>query len=139
MTMIGAPVNRSMVRYYAKAEQIVAESEHLQGIHLILSGQVALTICDPVGKVSEVARLGRGEFFGEKALLADAISDVTATAAEDVELLILNSAVLQPLLERVPQLGREIGDVMEARRKSLREMRAATRRPEAAGNGQANS
>jgi len=118
-------VARSAVAYYARGEKVVNEGENLPGLLLILKGQVLLTTRDVTGKVTEVSRLERGEFFGEKALLSSGASEVTVTALDDLELLMLDSETLHVLLERAPQLAREIGGVMEDRRKTLRAVRAA--------------
>jgi CRP-like cAMP-binding protein len=44
---------------------------------------------------------------------------MTATALEDLELLMLDKDSLQSLLDRTPPLSREIGSVIEARRKAM--------------------
>lgn len=113
------------VRHFAAGEQVVAEGEPLPGLHLILTGAVRLTVRDGTGVEKEVARLGAGEFFGEKALLTGAASDVTVTAAEDLAALVLEGERLQALIDRTPQAAREIGSVMEARRRAVREARRA--------------
>jgi len=105
--------------------RIINLSSSTTAIHLILNGQITLTVRDAAGKIAEVARLSRGEFFGEKAVLSSEASDVTATAVDDAELLVLDTETLQPLIDRVPQLARELGGVMEARRKALRTVKAA--------------
>ena len=124
---IGETFSRGAVRQYARGEQVVAEGEILSGLHLILSGQVALTIGDGVGEVKEVARLSRGEFFGEKALLGLATSNVTVTALEDLGLLVLEGEQLQALIDQTPRAAREIGRVLEARRKAVRKARVNAR------------
>jgi CRP-like cAMP-binding protein len=112
-----------VVRQYARGEQVVAEGETVTGLHLILSGQAALAVPDGAGRDREVARLSRGEFFGEKALLGVATSDVTVTALEDLDLLVLEGEALQSLVDQTPRAAREIGRVLDARRKAVRKAR----------------
>jgi CRP-like cAMP-binding protein len=84
---------------------------------------VALTGRDGAGQEKEVARLSRGEFFGERALLGVATSDVTVTALEDLDLLVLAGEVLQALVDQTPRAAQEIGRVLGARRKAVRKAR----------------
>jgi small-conductance mechanosensitive channel len=120
----GSEIQNSEVKHYAKGEKVVVEGGHLPGIHLILKGKVLLTAKDGTGAELEIARLERGEFFGEKAVLASEASDVTVTALDDLELLLLDTDALHAMLDRLPQLSREIGNVMETRRRALQGARA---------------
>jgi small-conductance mechanosensitive channel len=120
---LGEGLSRGAVRQYARGERVVAEGEVLSGLHLILGGHVALTVRDGAGQEKEVARLARGEFFGEKALLGVAISDVTVTALEDLEVLVLEGEALQALVEQTPRAAQEVGRVLEARRRAMRKAR----------------
>ena len=71
----------------------------------------------------EIARLERGEFFGEKSILASAPSDATVTELEDLELLVLESDAVHALIEQTPYLSQQIGGVMEARRRAWQKNR----------------
>jgi CRP-like cAMP-binding protein len=119
------------VQHFAKGEQIIVEGGVLPGIYLILRGKISLSV-DAGDKKVEIAQVGGGEFFGEKAAIAGGLSDTTATALEDLELLVLDTDTLQTLLARTPPLSREIGSVMEARRRALRGLRGVGT-PENAG------
>ncbi len=125
----GKPVSRSEVKHYAKGERVVVEGERLPGIHLILKGQAVLTTRDHAGAEVEIARLDRGEFFGEQSLVSSKASEVTVTAAQDLELLILDSEGLTVMLGRTPHLTREISHVMEARRKTISDLRSPVKVP----------
>jgi small-conductance mechanosensitive channel len=117
-------VSRRAVLNYARGEQVVAEGEPLPGLVLILAGRAALAVRDHAGEQKEVARLGPGEFFGERSLLAASVSDVTVTALEDLDVLVLRGEALQSLLDQTPQAAREIGKVVEARQRAIRGARA---------------
>jgi small-conductance mechanosensitive channel len=127
-----APVSRQAVQHFAKGEQVIAEGTVLPGIYLILRGKISLSVHGTAGEKVEIAQVGAGEFFGEKAAIAGCLSDTTATALEDLELLVLDTETLQALLARTQPLSREIGSVMEARRRALRGIRSAGA-PESAG------
>jgi len=119
------PVSKQAVRHFAKGEQIVAEGGVLPGIYLILRGTVSLTVQGAMGKRVEIAQVGRGEFFGERTAITSGVSDMTATALDDLEVLVVDKETLQSLLEQTPPLSREIVGVMEARRQALRSVRGA--------------
>ncbi len=114
----------SAVKLYGRGEQVVAEGRPLAGIHLILDGTARLSVRDAADADVVIARLGRGEFFGEKSLVSGQVSDVTVTAADDLEVLVLDTDALHGVLERTPQLAREIGQVMESRRKAITGLRS---------------
>jgi small-conductance mechanosensitive channel len=113
-------ISRQAVQHFAKGEPIVAEGDILPGIYLILKGKVSLGVSAASGKKVEIAQVGPGEFFGERAAITSGVSDMTATALEDLELLMLDRDSLQSLLDRTPPLSREIGSVIEARRQAVR-------------------
>ena len=97
----------------------VKEGQRLTGLHLIVRGRVVLTARHAGGHDVEIARLEAGDFFGEKSLLSGVPSDATVTALEDLELLVLESDVMQQLIERTPYLVQQIGEAMETRRRAL--------------------
>jgi small-conductance mechanosensitive channel len=108
------------IKYYGKGERILKEGERLPGLCLILNGQVAILVRDRFGQEQEVTRLSRGSFFGERSLLSGQVSDVCVIALDDLEILVLASDIVTTLLDQMPQLAREIGEIMEARRKEVR-------------------
>ena len=113
------------VRLYARGEQVVGEGRVLEGIYLILDGAATLTARTPAGGEATVAHLACGEFFGERSLTSGQLSDVTVTAAADLEVLVIDADALHGFLARTPQLGREIGQVVESRRLALDAARSA--------------
>jgi small-conductance mechanosensitive channel len=119
-------VSRGSLRHYARGEQVVKEGQRLSGLHLIVKGQVSRSVRNDRGVEIETARLERGDFFGEKSLLASAPSDVTITALEDLELLVLEGDVVRSLIEQAPYLSHQI-EVMEARHRVLEKAAAAGR------------
>ncbi|HAC65580.1 MAG TPA: mechanosensitive ion channel protein [Cyanothece sp. UBA12306] len=107
------------LRHYAKGEWVFQEGKRILGLHLILNGQVAVLVKDSLGNQQEIARLSRGEFFGEKVLLTGEVSDVSAIALEDLEVAILSPEVVTTLLDQTPRLAREFSELLETRRKEI--------------------
>jgi hypothetical protein len=117
-------ISSGTVRNYAKGERIVEEGRRLFGVHLIIRGTLRLSARNAAGLDVDIALLERGEFFGEKSLFSNAPSEVTITAVEDVELLVLGSDSVHALIEQTPNLARQIEVVMEARREAIRRARS---------------
>jgi small-conductance mechanosensitive channel len=111
------------LKTYARGERVGAAGGQLLGLHLVLDGLAALTVRDDSGQVREIARVGRGEFFGEGTLLAGPSSEVETTALEDLDVLVLDPRAVQALFDRTPRLAREIGTVMDVRRKAAKSAR----------------
>ena len=72
--------SRAVLKKYARGERVVAEGDHLQGLHLILKGCAALSVRDRCGIDQEIARAGKGEYFGEQAIVSSQSSDISVTA-----------------------------------------------------------
>ncbi len=104
---------------FARGERIVAEGEPLEGLHLIQSGQVALLVRDRAGHEHEIARAGAGEFFGELSAVSGRSSEVTVDAVEDLEVMVLDAQAVQRWFDRSPRLVRELGTLMDARRRAV--------------------
>ena len=114
------------LRSFARGETIVDEGGQLAGLHLIVRGSARMSLIDQTGHRCIIGCLTEGEFFGERALLSSQISDVTIEAGEDVEVLVLDGEILQSTLESSPRVAREIGNVIEARKRELRKARLST-------------
>jgi small-conductance mechanosensitive channel len=120
---------RISVEQFGQGEVVVAAGQRRPGLHLILAGTVSLAIRDRDGQPREVARAGRGEFFGESSVLSGEPSEVTVTALDDLEVFVLDSETLQSVLDRTPRLAREIGSVMDVRRKAAQAARVPVNSP----------
>jgi len=71
-------------------------------MYFILSGEVEVAL-EPTP-----VRLGKGQYFGEIALLRDTARTATVTAVEDTELLVLEVADFRKLIELHPDLKARI-------------------------------
>ena len=111
------------VQSFAAGEPVIAQGQRVEGLYLVLRGEALLTVRDGSGETHEIARAGRGEFFGEGSILAAQASDLAVTALTDMDVLSLDLEAVQRLLEGTPRLAREIGDVLDVRRKAVRAAR----------------
>lgn len=89
---------------------IVRRGEPAEAMFFIVQGQVEIDVHPaPV-------RLGRGQFFGEIALLRDTVRSATVTAVEECQLLALDIGDFRHLLEAHPDLKSAIERVAHERR-----------------------
>jgi CRP/FNR family transcriptional regulator, cyclic AMP receptor protein len=107
------------VRRYRRGETIFHQGDPGDSLYIVESGSVKIVLPSPEGEEGAIiATLGRGDFFGELALLDGAPHSATAVAGEPVEALILQQARFEELLETQPGLRRALiaGLVAELRR-----------------------
>ncbi len=84
-------------RRYIADEVIFDEGEEGQGLFLVLSGRVKITLPANIDQV--LIELGPGAFFGEVALLDSSIRTAQARAIEDSQIVALFRAEFYSLLE----------------------------------------
>lgn len=118
-TILEELVTGASLKHFAKGEKAIQQGVVESGLYLIITGKALVTTKDDNEKEKEIARLSRGEFFGEMALLSREASTVSVTAIEDLEVLILKLEAVQMILDRIPRLAQEIGAVAENRRKAI--------------------
>jgi CRP/FNR family cyclic AMP-dependent transcriptional regulator len=84
-------------RRYIADEVIFDEGEEGQGLFLVLSGRIKITL--PTNMNQLLIELGPGAFFGEVALLDESIRTAQARAIEDSQIVALFRAEFYSLLE----------------------------------------
>ena len=107
------------LRSYGQGEVVVEQGSELEGLQLIVRGQAKMVVRDAAGRQRQLGHLNPGEFFGERALLSRNTSELTVEATKDLEILVLDGELLNTALESSPRLVREIGNVIEARKREL--------------------
>jgi small-conductance mechanosensitive channel/CRP-like cAMP-binding protein len=112
--------NDTIVLNYGRGEPVVRQGEAGDALFIVREGTALVTIADGQGGEREVARLGRGEFFGEMALLTGEPRTASVTAADDLEVIVIHKDALRGILERRPGLAQEMAEIVEARRQGLR-------------------
>ena len=105
---------------FAKGERVVHQGDAGDALYFVRAGTAVVSVAGPDGVEREVARLGRGEFFGEMALLTGEPRSANVTAAEDLDVIVVFKEAVRGLLERRPSLAQEIAEIVEARRQGLR-------------------
>jgi small-conductance mechanosensitive channel/CRP-like cAMP-binding protein len=114
-------LSRDCVRQdYGRGERIVRQGDAGDTMFVILEGTAVVSLSDAQGSEREVARLGRGEFFGEMALLTGEHRTANVTATDDLAVLVIYKEALRGMLARRPALAHEMAEIVEARRLGLR-------------------
>jgi CRP-like cAMP-binding protein len=99
LAVVGASANL----HWAAGAHVFEKGASAEGLYVVLSGRVRIFDTED-GKETDVVTLGPGGFFGEHALLLEAIHSKTAQALEDTELLVVPKASFQELLAGSPEL-----------------------------------
>jgi CRP/FNR family transcriptional regulator, cyclic AMP receptor protein len=100
---------------YRKGEVIFREGEPAERLFLIDHGRVKLSIASPTGQELLVAVLGRGQIFGELAVVDRGNREMDARAMEDARLFTLATDVFWSMIEGRPALARRLLELMGRR------------------------
>jgi small-conductance mechanosensitive channel len=118
-TSIENIANAALLHHFAAGEKVIKEGDKIDALHLMISGKVQVTSTNNRGQIEELFIIERGEFFGEISLFTGEPSPYTIIALEDLEVILIEADVANKMIERQPTLAREIGQIMEARRKAV--------------------
>jgi putative ABC transport system ATP-binding protein len=104
----------------APGETIVAEGDPADRFFVITKGEVAISRRGSEGEEIQLARLGRGQFFGEVGILAETRRTASVRAVDEVELLALSWQAFQETLERSDRAERNFSEIAKERIASRR-------------------
>jgi putative ABC transport system ATP-binding protein len=90
-------------RHFAPGETIIREGESGEEFFLISDGEVDVVRAD-----HEVARLGRGEFFGEVALISGEPRNATVVASEPLDTFVLGKSDFQAAVVSSPSFREQL-------------------------------
>ncbi len=87
-------------RYYKKGDVIFDEGETLHGVFCVRSGVAKLTKLSANGKDQTVKLLGKGELLGQRSVISDERTNLSAVALNDIELCFVpKNEIVTPLHE----------------------------------------
>ena len=107
------------LRSYQSGETLFETGKVGPGMFVILSGHVAITQRDGLGRVTPVIDQGPGQFLAEIGQLSGRVALVEGHAEGDVETLLISSEQLRALLVAEADLGERIMRALILRRVSL--------------------
>lgn len=109
-------------RAYAANEYVFYQQDPGIGLYIIVKGEVLITQESDEEKF-DLARLGRGDFFGELALLDEERRSASAIAQKDSQLAVLFKPDLDEFVETHPKEGikilRGISQILATRLRNL--------------------
>ncbi len=97
-----------------KGFQIIRQGDSWDSFYLIISGKVSVKI-KKGSKIRKVAELGKGEFFGEMALLTQQPRNATITSEEISELLVLRKTEFDNILMKHPARAAKVRQAYQER------------------------
>lgn len=107
------------LRSYKHGETLFETGRPGPGMFVILSGHVAITLRDGLGRVTPVIDQGQGQFLAEIGQLSGRVALVDGHAEGDVETLLIPPEQLRALLVAEADLGERIMRALVLRRVSL--------------------
>ncbi|MEZ2229937.1 mechanosensitive ion channel domain-containing protein [Microcoleus sp.] len=110
---------KAILQDYGVGEKLLKIGEQNQGLYIIRSGSVKLSVKDIHDREIDCAYLSKDDIFGEMALLVGELSPVTATVIDDLQVIILDSYSANQLIESNPKFAIEMNYFIEERRKTV--------------------
>ena len=92
-------------RVYQSGEYIFYEGDPGIGLYIIRQGEVVIRQENGSGIAQDLTVLGRGDFFGELAMLDDEIRSASAIATKDTNLAVIFKPDLDEFIEKYPSKG----------------------------------
>ena len=100
---------------FAAGDTIVAEGDAADRFYVIVRGEAAISKRSPDGDEVKLAKLGRGQFFGEVGILAETRRTATVRAVGAVELIALSWQEFQATIERSDRAERDFSAIANER------------------------
>ena len=120
---------------FTAGEVMTKQGAEAHWLYIIVSGEASVRVSvEGEAQDQEVAKLGAGDFFGERSLLTGAPRSATIVALTDMECWRFDKAAFQELMNRRPEIAEEVAEVVADREAGLLAARenlseeAATRR-----------
>lgn len=108
-----------LVRRVAKGTVVVRQGEPGEALFIIQQGKAEVIVKGTDGKERAVATLGKGEFFGEMALLTGRPRAATVIMLEDGMLYEFDKERLQHILQQFPRIRRTLTTYVRKRSRAL--------------------
>jgi small-conductance mechanosensitive channel/CRP-like cAMP-binding protein len=105
---------------YGPGEAVICQGEAGEELFIIKQGEVVVSLENPGKPAVEVARMGRGEFFGEMSLLTGEPRSATVRTVKPSELLIVGKAAFGSVLEEFPELVEHVSRIVARRQAVLK-------------------
>ncbi len=122
---------------YAPGEQVLRRGDEGDSMFVILRGRAEIVLPGTGGQTQPMALLEPGDFFGEMALLTGETRTADVRARDELELLEISKAALEPLLRANQQLAGGFSQILAERQARLTEFAQAM--PEQEAHAESNT
>ncbi len=92
-------------RLYAENEYIFYEGDPGIGLYIVRSGEVMIAHSENQEEMKELARLHKGDFFGELAMLDKEIRSASAIAVSETTVTVIFKPDLEEFIDKYPSKG----------------------------------
>lgn len=100
---------------YPRGETIFHEGDAGDSLHLVVQGLIAVRMTTPLGQVATLAVRGRGDVFGELAVVSpDAHRSATVSALERTDTIAVTRGQFEHLRHRHPSVDRFLVGILAA-------------------------
>jgi CRP-like cAMP-binding protein len=107
------------IRTYATRKRVVTQGDPARALFAVVRGRLKVVSSGPDGRDAVLGIMGKGEVFGEVALLDGGPRSATVTALEPCELLIIERDAFMTFLERSPSVAVKLLKVLAGRLRRL--------------------
>ena len=107
------------VRTYPPQAVVVEQDEASDGVYLIDSGRLSVSVAAPGGRVVTIGEMGAGEIIGEISLLDGGPRSATVTAVTSSRLLTVGRGPFLELLRKRPQIAVSLVSTLAQRLRAL--------------------
>ncbi len=106
---LGACISSLRVRRYRRGETVFHQGDPGDSLYIVASGSVKIVLPSPAGEEEAIiATLGKGDFFGELAILDGAPHSASIVALEPTETLVLHREPFENLIDTDQSLRRAL-------------------------------
>ncbi len=118
-TTINQWVKDAKLQHYSSGEVVVQQGDQVPYFYVVAVGKATLSCKRDKFNQVDLYTLERGDFFGETTLLSGADCPYAVTADGDLQVMSLAVADVRRLIEKKPSLSKEIGQIVDIRRKAV--------------------
>ncbi|HEX2731371.1 MAG TPA: mechanosensitive ion channel family protein [Polyangiaceae bacterium] len=108
---------------FAAGEVVTRQGAQANWLYVLIQGQVEILIATATGGSNRVNTLTAPDFFGEMAVVAGTPREATVVAIDEVECLRVERNTFRVLLERRPEIARDVAQTLAERRVALQAAR----------------
>jgi small-conductance mechanosensitive channel/CRP-like cAMP-binding protein len=105
-------------------ETVVRQGDPGHSFYVILDGTVSVDVKGASGEETRVARLSRGDYFGEMSLMTGEKRSATVRTQRDTEFLVIDKVVFKKIIEGHPEVVGRISELIVSRRLQIAEEEA---------------